>query len=51
MSRQAYAWEDNGKFYLSLFQDRGKAKNEYPDKKALTDEAKKRGMTVVWQNG
>lgn len=45
-----YGWEENGKFYLSVFPaDRpNRPRNEYTSKEDAEKEAKQRGGTIKW---
>lgn len=50
--RKAYAWEDGNEFFLSRLPKRDKAqpKNTYSSKDELMIEARKRGVSVVWDH-
>lgn len=51
-NRKVYAWQANGKYYLSLFpaDTKDRAFNEYESEQALRLDVKKRRMDMVWEN-
>lgn len=52
MTRKLYAWEKDGKFYLSAFVrpvDGRRPSVEFADKGALETEAMRRGIELDWQ--
>lgn len=55
MTRRLYAWESDGKFYLSAFSaprthDGKRPAGEYDTKDALEAEVNRRGADVVWES-
>jgi len=54
MTRKLYAWEKDGKFYLSAFvrprdHDGHRPAAEFADKGTLETEAMRRGVELDWQ--
>ena len=55
MTRTLYAWSKDGKFYLSAFReprahDKKRPAVEFNSEAALLEEARSRGVNVVWDN-
>lgn len=48
-TQDAYAWQEGDKFFMSLRGFNEKPRNEYASANELRLEAKKRNLTVKWQ--
>lgn len=43
-----YGWEEDGKFFLSLFRRKGPPANKYDTQEEALQEAASRNMTIEW---
>jgi hypothetical protein len=55
MTRQLYAWNKDGTFFLSAFirprDDGERPALEFDTKAGVDDEVRRRGAEVIWQDG